>query len=269
MTIPSTKLPSTPIRVIQLSDTHLFSDPSRQLLGMPTTDSFMTVLKQLRQLQPDLLLLTGDLSQDETAHSYEQLRDLITPLGIPTYWLPGNHDQPVLMAQILENAVISSQKQFQQRGWNFILLNSAQPGQVDGKLSSAALHELEQQLQALPNQPTLIGLHHPPCAIGSDWMDQISLRQPEAFCQVIERYPQVKLVLFGHIHQAFELTRAGVQYLGCPSTCVQFKPRNSMFAIDEQQPGFRLLQLYADGQVETQVQRVSYRPLPDLAARGY
>jgi len=57
--------------------------------------------------------------------------------------------------------------------------------------------------------------------------------------------------------------------LGCPSTCVQFKPHQPVFAIDEQQPGFRLLQLYSDGRVDTQVQRVNYRPLPDLAARGY
>ena len=259
----------TSFRVIQLSDTHLFSDLDQDLLGMPTARSLATVLARVRQLQPDLLLLTGDLSQDETACSYERLRDLVTPLGIPTYWLPGNHDQPVVMAQVLEDTVISSEKQFQRQGWNFILLDSAQPGQVDGYLSPEALDELEHQLQELPIQPTLIGLHHPPCLIGSDWMDQIGLRQPEAFCSLVERYPQVKLVLFGHIHQEFEFTRAGVQYLGCPSTCVQFKPQNSVFAIDEQQPGFRLLQLYPDGRVEAQVQRVNYRPLPNLAARGY
>jgi 3',5'-cyclic-AMP phosphodiesterase len=262
-------MPSHCLRIVQLSDTHLFSEPNRELLGIATAESLKTVLSAVRQAQPDLLLLTGDLSQDETARSYEQLRDLITPLGIPTYWLPGNHDQPELMAQILENEVISSQKLFEQQGWNFILLNSTQPGEVDGYFSPAALIELEQQLQHLPVQPTLIGLHHPPCAVGSDWMDQISLRQPADFCAVIARYPQVKLVLFGHIHQEFSAHRAGVQYLGCPSTCVQFKPQNSVFAIDHQQPGLRLLQLYADGWVETQVQRVSYRPLPDLAARGY
>jgi len=260
---------SNSFRVVQLSDTHLFSDCNRELLGMPTAESFMTVLNAVRQFQPDLLLLTGDLSQDETPHSYQRLRDLVTPLGIPTYWLPGNHDQPVVMAQMLESATISNQKLFQYQGWNFILLNSAQADRVDGYLSPEALSELDYQLQQLPAQPTLIGLHHPPCVIDSDWMDQISLRQPEEFCAMVERYPQVKLVLFGHIHQEFRLTRAGVQYLGCPSTCVQFKPHQPVFAIDEQQPGFRLLQLYSDGRVDTQVQRVNYRPLPDLAARGY
>lgn len=260
---------STSFRVIQLSDTHLFADSEQLLLGMPTAQSLVSVLGAVRQLQPDLLLLTGDLSQDETAQSYERLRDLVTPLGIPAHWLAGNHDQPMLMAETLESAAISGEKLFQHHGWNFILLNSAQSGCVEGHLAPETLSDLERQLQQLPPQPTLVGLHHPPCSIGSNWMDQISLRQPEAFRAVIERHPQVKLVLFGHIHQAFELTQAGVQYLGCPSTCVQFKPENAVFAIDKQQPGFRLLDLYPDGRFETQIKRVNYRPLPDLAARGY
>ncbi|MBW4465860.1 MAG: 3',5'-cyclic-AMP phosphodiesterase [Pegethrix bostrychoides GSE-TBD4-15B] len=260
---------STSFRVVQLSDTHLFSDSNRELLGVPTADSLVTVLDAVRQVQPELLLLTGDLSQDETAPSYERLRDLVLPLNIPTYWLPGNHDQPDLMAQILENSSISSRKLFDHHGWNFVLLNSAQPGKVDGYLSPEILSNLERQLQSLPSQPTLIALHHPPCPIGSDWMDQISLRQPDDFCSIVERHPQVKLVLFGHIHQEFSATRAGVQYLGCPSTCVQFKPQNSVFAIDDQQPGFRLLQLYADGRAKTSIQRVNYCPTLDLAAHGY
>ncbi|MFM7424507.1 MAG: 3',5'-cyclic-AMP phosphodiesterase [Elainella sp.] len=259
-------------QVVQISDTHLFADANRELLGLRTVESLGAVLAAIKDLspQPDLILLTGDLSQDETVRSYERLRDLMTPLGIPTYWLPGNHDQQIPMLELLlHSATISGEKVFQHRGWNFVLLNSAQPGRVEGHLPAAALQNLEQTLQQLPDQPTLIALHHPPCPIGSDWMDQIRLQDSEDFCGLVDRYPQVKLVLFGHIHQAFATQRQGVHYWGCPSTCVQFKPQQPGFAIDQQQPGYRLITLHADGTAETVVQRVQYQRVPDLAATGY
>ncbi|MCU0526106.1 MAG: 3',5'-cyclic-AMP phosphodiesterase [Elainella sp. Prado103] len=260
----------SPLRVVQISDTHLFADDQRELLGIATTESLDAVLQSIDQLQPppDVLLLTGDLSQDETPHSYERLRDMVSALQIPTYWLPGNHDQPWLMVETLGNQLISPTKAFQRGGWNFILLNSMAVGKVYGELVQTELNWLEQQLQR-SNQPTLVAIHHPPCEIGSAWMDQIGLHDPQPLLTLFAQYSQVKLVLFGHIHQEFETQQDGMWLLGCPSTCVQFKPRSPDFAIDECGPGFRLLQLYPDGRFESQIQRVNYCKRPNLAATGY
>ncbi|HEY9643804.1 MAG TPA: 3',5'-cyclic-AMP phosphodiesterase [Coleofasciculaceae cyanobacterium] len=251
---------AAPLVVAQLTDTHLFADETLTMRGFTTVRSFQTVVEQVKQLQPDLLLLTGDLSQDETIASYEQLRDRITPLGIPTYWIAGNHDQSLAdMQQVLSTGPISDQKCFQAGGWQFILLNSMLEQQVYGELTAEGLEQLEQQLQQAPDCPTLIALHHPPLAIASAWMDAIGLQNREALFAVIDRHPQVKLIVFGHIHQAFDRLRHGVRYLGAPSTCVQFSPDSDEFAIDrEAQPGFRLLALYPDGRYETSVQRVVY-----------
>lgn len=262
---------TSPLQVVQVSDTHLFADESQELLGLRTADSLQVVLDQIRRLQPkpDLMLLTGDLSQDETPESYQFLQRLLHPLDLPTYWLPGNHDRLSVMEQALSDAPMSSQKSFAAGGWNFILLNSTMPGKVYGQLSPGSLAWLEHQLQQLNPQPTVIGLHHPPFPVESDWVDQLSLRNAEAFFEVIDRYPQVQLVLFGHIHQEFDHQRNGVRYLGTPSTCVQFKPKSSQFALDEQQPGFRRLSLYPDGSYTTQVERVIIRYQLDMAAAGY
>jgi Icc protein len=262
---------TSPLLIAQLSDTHLFADEQQTLVGLPTARSLQAVLEQLQTLQPqpDLLLLTGDLSQDETKASYQQLHTLIAPLNIPTYWLPGNHDQIEIMQQVLDTPPLSTQKSFQQGGWNFILLNSAVPGCVYGQLSAEDLAGLEQQLQTLGDRPTLLALHHPPLPIASDWMDDINLHNAAALFAVLERHPQVKLVLFGHIHQEFDQLYQGVRYLGAPSTCVQFKPKSRSFAVDELKPGFRLLTLYADGTFTTDVKRVSCIHQLDLAATGY
>ncbi|HEY9877601.1 MAG TPA: 3',5'-cyclic-AMP phosphodiesterase [Leptolyngbyaceae cyanobacterium] len=249
---------NTPLQVVQLSDTHLFADQEGVMLGCPTNKTFTAVLDAVRSLPmpPDLLLLTGDLSQDETPASYEQLTASLRPHTVPAYWLPGNHDVPELMAQVLCNSPVSTDKSFQAGNWHFILLSTQAPRQVDGHLTVDSLAWLETQLQEHPDSPTLIALHHPPCLIGSAWMDAIGLQNSQAFYDVVDRYSQVKLVIFGHIHQAFSEVRRGVTYLGCPSTCVQFKPQMEKMVLDRQGPGFRLLSLYPDGQFTTQVERV-------------
>ncbi len=126
------------------------------------------------------------------------------------------------MQQVLNQPPIEADKSFSVGSWHFLLLTYWIPKQVHNQLSQASLDWLEQQLQLI-DKPTLVALHHPPCPINSDWMERIKLQNPDEFFAVIERYSQVKLVVFGYIHQAFEGERRGVQYLGSPSTCVQFK----------------------------------------------
>jgi 3',5'-cyclic-AMP phosphodiesterase len=248
------------VRIAQITDTHLFAEVSQELNGLPTAQSFQAVLQKVLALQPlpDVLLLTGDLSQDESRESYQYLRDSIAPLGIPSYWIPGNHDKPVLMAEILNQDTILPDKSLTFANWRLLLLSTAKTGCVQGYLSPQSLQELDTQLQQTGPHPVMIVLHHPPLPIHSEWMDKIMIENAHDFFTVIERYSQVKIVLFGHIHQEFRQQRQGVTYLGAPSTCVQFVPESPTLAIDEMQPGFRLLTLYSDGTWETEVQRIMF-----------
>ncbi|GAB4364705.1 MAG: 3',5'-cyclic-AMP phosphodiesterase [Elainellaceae cyanobacterium] len=248
----------TPLLVAQITDTHLFADPNQQMMSCTTATTLRSVVQALHHLspKPDLLLMTGDLSQDETLESYQNLQNQVDVLNIPTYWIPGNHDVPAVMNQVLTSGCISPQKYIQANGWNFVLLDSALPNHVEGQLSVAQLDWLEQRLLE-QNQPTVVVLHHHPLPIGSTWMDRIGLQNSDPLFEVIDRYPHVKLVLFGHIHQEFEQYRNGVCYLGTPSTCVQFKPDSDGFAIDSQPAGFRLLKLLPNGEYSTLVKRVS------------
>lgn len=262
---------ASPLLIAQITDIHLFADANRELLGLPSTKSFQAVLERLQKLspQPDMLLLTGDLSQDGTPESYQRLADLLKPLGIPSYWLPGNHDQPLAMQQVLNQAPIFAQKSFKAGGWQFLLLSSHIPGCVHGRLDSETLHWLDLELQVNCELPTLIAFHHPPFLVNSDWLDTSTLKNSEELFAILDRHPQVQLVIFGHIHQEFNHWRNGVSYLGTPSTCIQFEPESTKFALDQVDPGFRLLKLYPDGKFETRVERVAYTQKLDLAAKGY
>ncbi|PSO49009.1 MAG: 3',5'-cyclic-AMP phosphodiesterase [Cyanobacteria bacterium SW_9_44_58] len=261
-----------PLLIAQITDTHLLASAEGKLLGLATEESLATVIEEIKNdsPQPNRILLTGDLSQDETLDSYWRLHKHLKTLNIPSYWIPGNHDQPHLMEKVLTFPPAYGDKSFQCGGWQFILLNSAVPGRVYGHLNSETLDWLDLQLQQAGSLPTLIALHHPPFAVDSYWIDKSRLQNPEQLFRVLDRYRQVRLVLFGHIHQDFRRDRAGVRYMASPSSSVQFKPQSQQFALDEMQPpGFRLLWLYPDGKFETDVKRVAFNYRLDLAATGY
>lgn len=259
-----------PLSIAQITDLHLFADEHQELLGLRTTKSFQAIIERLLCLQPqlDLLLLTGDLSQDGRLESYERLQHLLTPLNIPTYWIPGNHDNLSAMQQILNQTPIYSQKGFVRGGWQFVLVNSAVPGCVHGQLSDITLCWLDWRLTQI-DYPTVVALHHPPFPVNSDWLDSSALENSEQLFAILDRHKQVKLVLFGHIHQEFQHQRNGVDYLGSPSTSIQFEPKSASFALKPEQPGFRLLQLYPDGSWKTKIERVQCVSLLNLAATGY
>lgn len=257
--------------IAQITDTHLYADVQKELLGLQTMASFQAVIERVKALarKPDLLLLTGDLSQDSTAESYERLQEIVSPLAIPAYWVPGNHDCPKTMAQVLTRSPISPQKSFYADSWKIILLDSSVPDCVHGELSPESLEWLDQELSQAEGSPALIAFHHPPFLSGSDWMKDIGLRNADEFFQVCDRHSHVKLVLFGHIHQDFSRQRHQVYYLGTPSTCIQFKPNSDKFALDEEQPGLRLVTLYPDGTCKSHVERVVCISNLDFAAAGY
>lgn len=260
----------SPLLIAQLTDMHLFADEKQDLLGLFTVESFQVVVERLQKLrQLDLLLLTGDLSQDGTLESYERVQNLVSLLQIPTYWLPGNHDSISAMQQVLNRVLVSPLKAFVRGGWNFLLINSSVPGCVHGQLSPETLNWLDFQLGRLGSYPTVVALHHPPFHVNSDWLDTSTLQNPAELFAVLDRHSQVKLVLFGHIHQEFHRQHHGVHYLGTPSTSIQFKPQSSNFALGSEKPGFRLLNLYPNGTWKTWVERVACAQQLNLAETGY
>jgi Icc protein len=87
---------------------------------------------------------------------------------------------------------------------------------------------------------------------------------------IIEQYPGVKGVLWGHVHQEVDYLRNGLRMLATPSTCIQFAGNSDDFKVDDLPPGLRHLQLQPDGSINTQVHRVTDRSFTvDLASSGY
>ncbi len=253
------------IRIAQVTDTHLFQDPEARLKGYPTWHTLKAVLEEVRQIQPDLILLTGDLADRGELQAYHHLVDLINPLQIPCYWLPGNHDDPALMPEVFAGSWMRAEKTFEIGGWRLILLDSVLAGVSHGHLSQSSLQKLADDLSADAEKPTLVALHHNPVPIGSALMDGLGLDNPEALFTCIDQAPQVRLILFGHIHWEFHLRRGPVDIYGTPSSCRQLPPSGVFASADEKLPGFRLLDLDPSGQHQTFIRRASAQIMDRVA----
>jgi Icc protein len=246
-----------PLRIIQLTDLHLCAMPGDILnTGIDTDATLQRVLDELRQhhRHADLLVVTGDLAQDPVAAVYERLNAVLGTAGIPTYCLPGNHDDAALMDDVLRDSKVNTARIVTRGDWLLVLLDSVDPADPQGgRLDAEELVMLDEVLSRHPARNALVCLHHPPVAIGSAWMDRIGLANAEALFAVLDKYPQVRGVVFGHIHQDFETERNGVRLLGTPATCVQFTPGTETLFVDSLPPAWRWLDLHADGRIETGV----------------
>lgn len=273
-TVPVQNVPtrqSGVVDIVQITDCHLFKDDAGKLLGLQTSFSLTAVLDELVTLpSPDLLLATGDLSQDGTPESYQRLRAGVDRLPVPAFWIPGNHDVPAVMATELVGGQWSAAKRIVAGRWQLILLDSAVPRRVYGKLKEDQLALVQQALQEYPDHHALVVLHHHPVPVDCFWLDTIGLNNPEPLFAALQAHRGRSVMLWGHIHQEFDDEQHGVRLLATPSTCVQFKPHSEDFQADAESPGYRLLRLHDDGRIETEVRRIKHVEFKiDYTVKGY
>jgi len=259
------------IELLQITDTHLFKNPQGKLLGLNTRQSYQAILDAIKNSeQPDIILATGDLAQDASSEAYHYLSSSLSDLNTPTFWLPGNHDEPRVMSQSMVNKNVYSQKRILIQNWQIILLDTSVKGKVFGKLSSEQLDFLHACLSDKKDRFALIALHHQPLNVGSQWLDKIGLKNSAEFFAVMARHPQVRGVMWGHVHQEFDYDMGATKLFSTPSTCVQFQPESEDFEAGMQDPGYRRVSLKPEGTIETEV--VHIRPLEfkvDYSIRGY
>ena len=110
----------TPLRIVQISDTHLMSEKDGALLGVKTDDSFRSVVELLKQdkKKPDLILHSGDIAQDGSEKAYLRLATLLSELNVPIYCVPGNHDNPNIMANVYPQEMVSDNRHIVFKKWH-------------------------------------------------------------------------------------------------------------------------------------------------------
>lgn len=242
------------VRLIQFTDLHLFGAEGGCLRGVPTLPALTGALAHARlgPWPPDALLVTGDIVQDDPG-GYAHFRRLFGALQTPVLCLPGNHDDPALMRRELAQTPFVTGGHLELGRWRVILLDSVVPGSAGGALSPTSLAALDAALAQGRERPVLVCLHHHPVPMDSRWLDQVGLANAQEFFAVIDQHPNVRGILWGHVHQSFDALRQGVRLLATPSTCAQFLAHADEFALDARPAAYRTLELHPDGTIATDV----------------
>lgn len=256
MTQDILKLGNVNPELLQFSDLHLSENDT--LMGINCDESFAAVKALASQYHHiDLTLLTGDISQDHSESSYQKCREIFQYQNHPVAWVTGNHDDLAMQNEVLSQGAITPVKRILFKRWQLLLLNSQIEGQVCGAISEDELALIEQAGKEYPDHHLMLVMHHHPVPMNSAWIDKHCLTNSDALWQVVSKTPQVNSILFGHVHQQVDVEHQGVRVLGVPSTSIQFTPEHDEFSVDTLQPGFRHLELLANGVIKTKVHRVA------------
>ena len=240
-----------PLRIVQLSDCHVAADPQASYRGQNADRNLSAVLEAVKGWKPEVILLTGDVSEDGSRPSYQRVSERVGECGVPVLALPGNHDEPAVMRDGFPAGPWDGPHLSRIGDWRLVLLDSTERGRVSGLLDRSSLEWLESELNSGKEGHHLVALHHQPVAVDAPWIDRYRLESPQDFLDLVDRSPSVRGVLWGHIHQDFRQDRNGVAFLGAPSTVANSLPGTDRFTLDGAGPACRWLELHPDGAIRT------------------
>ena len=185
------------MRIIQISDLHFgFHNP---LIIEP-------FLKDLSQLKPDLILISGDLTQRAKISQFKSLKIFLDCLPVPLLIVPGNHDIPLhnLFLRLLNpfkhyKHYVSPHldMSFSNKEVNILGVNSVTPLKIkDGKLPKKTIQRIKSHFSKDSGQLNILffhhnlnyfsGMHHP-------------LNNAEEFINYLKESP-IHIVCTGHLH---------------------------------------------------------------------
>jgi 3',5'-cyclic AMP phosphodiesterase CpdA len=195
--------------IAQLSDPHMRLPPDDDGAGEALAAAVRAVLA-LDPL-PDAVVVTGDLADGARPEEYARVRELLEPLPMPVHVLPGNHDDP---------AVAEGDWVVRVGELRLIGCDTTIPGRDDGELD---LDWLAARLVEDRATPTIVAMHHPPILTGIGGLDAIGLTNRAGLGALLERSPQVRRVIAGHVHRGAFGVVGGCGVVACPSTNLQAK----------------------------------------------
>lgn len=237
------------LRVLQLTDFHIFSDPEKNFFGIPTYYTLKDILQKISDLKIkfDYMIITGDLTSDETIESYQNVKKILGNYVSKSLIIPGNHDDRNFIREVFPECIQTTSGPINfsvsTDSWELIGIDTHLPGELYGYMSSETIPWLKNLLDNNLEKSIVIFLHHPPFPVQSRWVDTLKLKNSLEFFDIIKNYPNIRIISCGHVHQEFSGVYENISLLTSPSTGLQFKKGSDMLECESLAPGFRLFQL--------------------------
>lgn len=250
-----------PFVLAQLSDLHLGEEPRG---GTDPRASLEVVVAALGRLPTpaDAIVVSGDVAEHAGAAEYRLAGKLLSGLGVPLHFLPGNHDDRAAMRRAFAlpgEGAAPIEYAVDLGPLALVVVDSTVPGEDRGGFEPGQLERLDASLARLPETPTIVAMHQPPLATAMpDWDGvNLSVADRDALGAVIARHPQVRAIVGGHLHRVAAAALAGRPVLAAPSVYLRARPdfRAETVRLEAGPPGFAV-HVLRDGELSSQVEIV-------------
>ena len=241
--------------IAQLSDLHINPNGDPAYGRADTLLNLRLTLEAVKGYHPDMIVITGDISDRGEEGAYRLCKSLLDEAGLPYIPLPGNHDHRPTLARVFEDRdnplsgpghlcrVIAEDPLL------LIGLDTVLAGEHGGGLDQERLDWLDAVLSSHPHTPACLFMHHPPFLAAIPHMDTEPFKNRELFQKLIQRHSQVIRICCGHVHRPITLGFDHTIAMVCPAVGMQipldFSPK-APSAFNTEPPAF-MLHTYTPG----------------------
>jgi len=153
------------------------------------------------------------------------------------------------------------------KGLRILCLDSFEPGRHGGAYCETRAAWLGRELEAHPDTPTVLFMHHPPIVAGIEWMDP---SPDEAwfkrFRDTVRGHSQIISIQAGHVHRPIHATVEGIPLsvtpAVAPAVSLDLRPMDTDVPdkrpIVAAEPPFYSLHLWRDGTLVSHFQPVGH-----------
>ena len=239
------------MKIIQLTDTHLLGADRANVYGLNAAYRLKRAIKSINTHHSDaaFVTVTGDLADVATPEAYKQLHAIFKKAKPPVYPILGNHDirEPfdAVFGLCNEDGFVQYVQKIGRRV--FIFLDTLVEGERYGKLCRKRLKWLEKMLEKHQRSHLYLFMHHHPVESSLYEMDHMAdFRTTKAFWKLIDAYPNVRHISFGHLHRIMQAHRKSVTMHTTRSTTFQvaYRPEDELeYLTNREKPTYAVMEI--------------------------
>jgi 3',5'-cyclic AMP phosphodiesterase CpdA len=200
--------------IAHISDFHVFSRrPETKMVRLDAAAVARRVAEDIARFTPalDAVMFTGDLTDGGSAEDYALLADILAPVRVPVFMVPGNHDKRAALRTAFAGRLPFEDGRFlnyeaRLGDLRILALDTLIEGRVEGALERESLDWLAGKLAQARAEPSLILMHHPPFPSGIESLDRMALVGGRAEMAEMVRSCRGRppVILAGHIHRPYK-----------------------------------------------------------------
>jgi Icc protein len=242
------------IKIAQITDFHL-CEHNNLLNASDPEDNLKNVMLDIEKRNFDIILCTGDLSEDGSIKSYLKIKKILSGIDIPVFIIPGNHDHYQNMEETLNHKNIIFNRKLSIGTWDIIPLKTCVHGEPYGYVTKADIELVEYEISKNTNNKIIV-MHHNPIKTDG-FMDQYMIKNDVELIDFLIQNDCIKGVFFGHIHQNLDKKIESILFLGTLSTCFNIKSNTKELSIVKNLYGYREIELLKNGEILNSIRNIN------------